>query len=470
MSASLLTQQRPMQVSMPVGEVYTVATEYVEAGRLDAADRLLGHILASVPNQTDALHLRGLIAFRRGRVAEAAAMMERALRTGPSKALHHRNLSEVYRQLSRLDEATQSARRAMALDARDPLGWFNLAMAEYDRLRIDDAIAAARHALALNPALPEGHMKLGQSLLLQGNFPEGWDEYEWRYKIPGAAPLMPTTDRPQWDGSALPDGRLLLIGDQGYGDVIMFGRFIAWAQARCAALTIACSAEMRAIVAQMAPGAELVVRWDQCPPYAAYCPLSGLPRLARIGLAELPGQVGYLKPESEAVTRWSARLDALLPAGTRRIALAWAGRPTHNNDRNRSITLSHLQPLAELPGVSFLSLQKGPAAAQCKSWTGGATLVDLDAEITSFEDSAAILSAVDLLISVDTSMVHLAGALGRPAWVMLPYAPDWRWQMHRDDSPWYPSLRLFRQPAPRDWTRLVGEVARELAAFTGRGA
>jgi hypothetical protein len=463
MSASLLTQQRPVQVSMPVGELYVIATEYVEAGRLDAADRLLGHILTSVPNQTDALHLRGLIAFRRGRVAEAAVMMERALRIGPSKALHHRNLSEVYRQLSRLDEAAQSARRAMALDGKDPLGWFNLAMAEYDRLRIDEAIAAARQALALKPTLPEGHMKLGQSLLLQGNFPEGWEEYEWRYKIPGAAPLMPTTDRPQWDGTPLPDGRLLLIGDQGYGDVIMFGRFIAWAQARCKDVTVACSAEMRGIVGQLAPGADLVVRWDQCPPYAAYCPLSGLPRLAKIGLAELPGQIGYLKPEPAAVSRWSARLDELLPEGHKRIAIAWAGRPTHNNDRNRSITLNHLEPLGAVPGMSFVSLQKGPAAAQCKSWAAAGKLVDLDPEIETFEDSAAILSAVDLLVSVDTSMVHLAGALGRPAWVMLPFAPDWRWLLQRPDTPWYPSLRLFRQPAPRDWASLVAEVALALA-------
>ncbi len=463
MSASLITQQRPAQVSMPVGEVYVIATEYVEAGRLDAADRLLGHILASSPNQTDALHLRGLIAFRRGRVPEAAQMMERALRTGPSRALHHRNMSEVYRQLSRLDEATQSAKRAISLDGNDPLGWFNLAMAEYDNLHIDDAIAAARKALEIKPDLPEGHMKLGQSLLLQGQFAEGWEEYEWRYKIPGAAPLMPTTDRPQWDGSPMPNERLLLIGDQGYGDVIMFGRFIAWAQARCAHVTVACSQEMRGIVAQLAPGAGIAVRWDDCPPYAAYCPLSGLPRLAKIGLAELPGHVGYLKPEPDAVSRWSARLNELVPHGQKRIAIAWAGRPTHNNDRNRSITLNQLEPLAAIPGVTLISMQKGPAAAQCKTWAGQAPLIDLDTEITTFEDSAAILSAVDVLISVDTSLVHLAGALGRQSWVMLPYAPDWRWQMHRADTPWYPSLRLFRQPTPRDWPTLIANVASELA-------
>jgi len=388
--------------------------------------------------------------------------MERGMRVGPVKALHLRNIAEVYRQLARLDEAAFAASRATAMDPVDPMGPFNLAMVEYDRLRIDAAIVAARMALARRPALAEAHMKLGQSLLVQGDFAAGWEDYEYRYKIPGAAALMPATDRKQWDGSPVPQERLLLIGDQGYGDVIMFGRFIAWVQARCARVALACSPEMQGIAEQLAPGAEIITRWNDCPPYAAFCPLSGLPRLAGIGVADLPGATHYLHADPVKVAFWKARLDAALPVGARRIALAWAGRPTHSNDRNRSVTLSQLTPLTKVAGVAFVSLQKGPAAAQCLGWAGVAPLLNLDSVIESFEDSAAILANVDLLISVDTSMVHLAGALGRPAWVMLPYAPDWRWLLDRDDTPWYPSLRLFRQPKPRDWDGLVARIAAEL--------
>jgi len=443
---------------MPASEVYAIATEYVDAGRLDAADRLLGHILGSAPRQAEALHLRGLIAFRRGRLQEAGELMEQAMRFGAVKALHLRNMSEVYRQLARLDEAALAASRAVAMDPTDALAPFNLAMVEYDRLQMDKSIAASRMALARKADLPEAHMKLGQALLVTGDLATGWEHYEWRYKIPGAAPLMPATDRKQWDGSPMPEDRLLLIGDQGYGDVIMFGRYVRWAQERCAKITLACSPEMRGLAEQIAPGAEIVTRWDDCPPYAAFCPLSGLPRLAGIRVPDLPGLTNYVTADPAKVALWKARLDDALPAGGRRIAIAWSGRPTHNNDRNRSITLSQLAPLAAVPGVSFVSIQKGPAAAQCEGWTGEAPLLNLDATIESFEDSAAILSNVDLLVSVDTSMVHLAGSLGRPAWVMLPYAPDWRWLLDRDDSPWYPSVRLFRQPRPRDWNSVIANV------------
>ncbi len=456
--SGLITQQSLAKVPVPATELFTVATEYVEAGRLDAAERLLGHILTAYPSQTDSLHLMGLIAFRRGKVEQAAVAMERALATGPAKGAHLRNIAEVYRLLGRLDEAVVAARRGAAMDPGDPLGPFNLAMVQYDRLEIDACIDSARRSLELRGNLPQSHMKLAQALLVRGDLAEGWDAYEWRYQIPGAPPLMPATDRKQWNGAPLPNDRLLLIGDQGYGDVIMFGRYIGWVMQRCPHVTVACSPEMQGIAAQLAPGAHVAVRWDDCPPYAAFCPLSGLPRLAGTNLSNIPAPVPYLATEPERVAQWRERLDARLPPGLRRIALAWAGRPTHNNDRNRTMALSQLAAFAQVPGVAFVSLQKGSASAQAKDWPGPAPLLNLDSEITGFEDSAAILQNVEKLISVDTSMLHLAGALGRPAWAMLPYAPDWRWLLGREDTPWYPTVRLFRQSAPCDWASVIARI------------
>jgi Flp pilus assembly protein TadD len=453
-------------VPVPVAELLAVVREYIDAGRYDAAERLLGHVLAADPRHGESLHLKGYIAFKRNRSEEAAALMEQALAAGASQPRQLCNLAEVYRMLGRFEEGLRLIRRAQGLAPTDPIGHFNEAMLRYELLETESCIRAARRAIALKPDLPEAHMRLGQTLLLTGALAEGWEEYEWRYQITGAQPLMPKTDRPQWDGKPLPTGeRLLLVADQGFGDVIMFSRFLPWAIARCANVVVATSTEMRPLLERHFPGPTYFSRWDQCPPFAAYCPFSGLPRLAGTRIDSIPGPVSYFQPLPERVALWRERLAERVAPGLRRIAIAWAGRPTHNNDRNRSIALDQLAPFGNVPGLALIAVQKGPAVAQAAGWRGPAPLLTLDPDIADFDDTAAILANVDLLVCVDTSLGHLAGALGLPAWVMLPYAPDWRWLMGRSDSPWYPSLRLFRQPAPRAWSELIGTVAGELARF-----
>jgi Flp pilus assembly protein TadD len=458
--------QRPGTVPIPIGELLVVAREYVEAARYDAAERLLGHVLAAAPRHGETLHLKGYIAFKRNHGEEAAALMEQGLAAGAAQPRQLCNLAEVYRLVGRLDEGLSMVRRAQALAPTDPVAHFNESMLRYERLEPDLCMRAARRAIALKPDMPEAHMRLGQTLLLTGALAEGWDEYEWRYQIAGAQPLMPKTDKPQWNGAPLPDDQtLLLIADQGYGDVLMFARYLPWAFARAKSVAIATSAEMRTILERHYPGARYFSRWDECPAYVAFCPFSGLPRLHYTRLESVPPPTPGFAPLPDALATWRQRLDDLLPPGLRRIGIAWAGRPTHNNDRNRSITLDMLAPFGELPGIVLVSLQKGPAAAQTAAWRGPAPLVNLDPQIETFEDTAAILACLDALVCVDTSVGHLAGALGRPAWIMVPYAPDWRWLMQRTDSPWYPSLRLLRQQSPRAWPELIATAARELAAF-----
>jgi hypothetical protein len=456
----------PAAVPVPLSELMAVVREYVDASRFDAADRLLGHILAVAPQHGEALHLKGFIAFKRNRTEEAAALMERAMASGAAAPRQLCNLAEVYRLLNRLDDGLMLVRRAQALAPTDPIGHFNESMLRYERLEPEECIRAARRAIALKPDMPEAHMRLGQALLLVGALAEGWEEYEWRYQIAGAQPLMPKTDRPQWDGRPLgPGERLLLIADQGFGDVIMFARYLPWAFARAADVRVATSAEMRPLLERHYPGATYFSRWDEAGPFTAYCPFSGLTRLAGARVDNLLPPTPLWQPLPERVAAWRERLDALVPRGLKRVAIAWAGRPTHNNDRNRSIRLEMLAPLGAIAGIALIALQKGPAAAQAVKWQGPAPLLALDPEIRDFDDTAAILAQVDLLVCVDTSLAHLAGALGRPAWVMLPFAPDWRWLMSRADSPWYPTLRLFRQPAPRAWPQLIETVAGELARF-----
>ena len=424
---------------------------------------MLGHILVAAPDQPDALHLAGIVAFREGRHAEALALMQRAIAHGVDTPLYLRNICEVHRSLGQLDDALATALQAAALAPTDPLCLHNLAIIHYERCEIDDCIDCARRALALDPSLPGAHFELAEALLLRGELEQGWEEYEWRYRIQGAAPLMPPTDRPQWDGAPLPGQTLLLIADQGFGDVIQFARYLPWAAGRCGAIAIAASSEMLPVLRQIHPEAKLFQRWEDVPPYAAFCPLSGLPRLAGTRLDTIPAPIPYLHADPARTAAWAARIGALVPKSYRRIGIVWAGRPTHNNDRNRSATLADFAPLARLPGTALIALQKGPSTDQAGRWFNAAPLINLGTEIGDYDDTLAILANLDLLVSVDTSVAHLAGAMARPVWMMLPRAPDWRWLEHRADSPWYPTIRLFRQGTSRHWKPVVERIAEALS-------
>jgi hypothetical protein len=454
-------------IPLPAADVFEIIGEYIEASRFDRADRLLDHVLVAAPNQGDALHLKGLIAARRKRPDEAAALMERAMMEGARKPTQLRNLSEVYRVLGRLEQAVTLARQSISGDPADPLGPFNLAMIHYDRLEIDACISAARHSLSLRSNLPQSHMKLAQAHLINGDFGPGWDEYEWRYQIPGAQALMPATDRPQWDGRPLPNDRLLLIGDQGFGDVVMFMRYIPWALTLCPTISIACSAEMQPLLARTYPQVSTFTKWDETPPYAFYCPLSGLPKRHGTRLENVPNDGPYITPEPGKQALWAMRMNERIPAGLKRIGIAWAGRPTHNNDYNRSVKLTTFSRFASIPNVAFVSLQKGDGALQIPQWPGPAPMIDFGAQLDTFEDTMAVIAGLDLLVTVDTAIGHFAGALGKEAWIMIPYAPDWRWLMKRTDTPWYDTLRLFRPPAIRRWDVVVEQVTGELAARFG---
>ncbi len=468
MSAALQPQAMPT-VPVPLGEVLAVAREYVEAGRFDAGDRILGHVLAAEPRHAEALHLSGFVAFKKNRFEQAAAKMEQALASGANAPRQLCNLAEVYRVLGRIDEGLAAIRRASAATPSDPVCHFNEAMLRYERMDTVECIKASRRAIALKPDMPEAHMRLGQTLLLTGAFEEGWAEYEWRYQIAGAQPLMPPAFvqqwgmRPQWDGSGLPLGqKLLLIADQGFGDVLMFARYLPWVCARAAEVTIAVSGELHDMLARLFPGPTYTTRWDSIGEYAFYIPFSGLPRVAGTGLDNIPAPIPYVQPEAARSASWRAWLDQNAQPGLKRVGIAWAGRPTHNNDRNRTVTLETFGPIAAVPGVTLVSLQKGPATAQLAQWRGATPIASPDATLETFEDTAALIASLDLVVAVDTSINHLAGAMGQPAWVMVPFAPDWRWLEGRADTPWYPSLRLYRQETPRNWDEVVRRIALDL--------
>ncbi len=446
-----------------ISERLALAGRRREEGRLDEAEAVLDGVLAEMPEEPFAVHEKGIVAFRRGDLGQAATLIERAIALLPASGLFHRNLCEVYRLLGRREEALAVGERAVALDPADPHCHHNLGVLHYDRLEPAAAIAAAERALAIDPEFPAAHFGIAEAALLQGDFARGWEEYEWRARLAGVPPLLPPTDRPQWDGRPLPAGEtLLLIADQGYGDAIQFARYLPWATARCPDVAVACSAELQPAVRQLPGIGRLFDDWQNAPDFAAFCPLSSLPRLAGTRLDAIPAPIPYLRADERKFTIWAERLWALLPRGYRRIGIAWAGRPTHRNDRRRSIRLALLAPLAALPGVALVSLQKGAAQAEIGGYWGHAPLLNLGPEIRDFGDTMAILECLERVVTVDTAVAHLAGAMGKPVSIMLPYAPDWRWLTDRSDSPWYPSAELFRQSAERRWEPVVAAVAEAL--------
>ncbi len=307
--------QPPASGAERIAQLMQVATEHEQAGRLAEAESVLRGVLAEAANHPPALHLMGIVAFRTNRIDEAVRLMERSLAVAPMEAVYYRNICEVYRVLGRLDEALVAGRRAASLAPNDLHCYHNLGVLHYHRLELDEAIASGERALALGPEFAGGHFGIAEASLLRGDFARGWEEYEWRFKLANAPQLLPPTERPQWDGSPIEKGMLLLIADQGYGDVIQFARYIPWAAARCAKLAIACSVELHPVIEQLAGAGAVFDHWERAPEFTAYCPLSGLPRLAGTRRETIPGEIPYVRADPAGSALWAERLAGLLPQG-----------------------------------------------------------------------------------------------------------------------------------------------------------
>ncbi|OZI23392.1 hypothetical protein CAL26_08020 [Bordetella genomosp. 9] len=332
-------------------------------------------------------------------------------------------------------------------------------------LALDALIEQCRRRVARDPRDASAHLDLAEALLLSGRLEEGWPEYEWRFALPGVPPPLPiVAGQPLWDGAPMAHGTLVLVADQGYGDVIQFCRYIPAVMSCCANVTVACSPEMLPIVTQLAAGARCVTRWNEVGDFAAWCPLSGLPMRFRTVLETIPSAAAYLSADPARVAAWRKGLDELIPGRYRRIGLVWAGRPTHRHDARRSLRLEQLAPLANLPDVALVALQLGPAQREIDGYRGMAPLVNAGGALGDFGETMAAIACLDHVVSVDTAPAHLAGALGCPVSLLLAHMPDWRWLSDRRDTPWYPAMSLYRQPAPGRWDPVIAAVARDLAA------
>lgn len=426
--------------------------------RLDEAELNLREACKLRPNFAEALNNLGDLLRLRGRLEEAEASCREALRLKPDYVPAQLTLGNALREAGRFHEAEPCYRTALDRNPSWPEALNNLGTLLYDLGRTDDAIQSLRAAVAQRPDYADAHFNLGITLLLAGQFDEGWREYEWRWKQETKKPHLRGFSQPLWDGGDIGDRVLLLHAEQGLGDTLQFCRFVpAIAAGRRVVLEV-----QRPLMPLLTglPGIERVVaNGDPLPPFDLHCPLLSLPRVLGTTLDTIPREAPYLRAEPQRVAAWRERvgqLDGL------RVGLVWAGNQTMSGDGRRSVPLERFSELADLPGVSFVSLQKGPGASQ--SPPPGLSMHDWTDDLHDFGETAALIEALDLVIAVDTGVAHLAGALGRPVWLLNRFDRCWRWQLDRDDSPWYPSLRQFRQSQPGDWTSVLRNVRAELEA------
>ncbi len=429
-------------------------------GDLAAAESDYRAALARAPDHPLALHYLGVIAYQQGRPGDALPLLERAAELRPDEAEFHNNLGLALAALDRYDLAVAAYQRTLALNHAHAGAWNNLGLALTGCNRLADAIESLRKAIALRPDFGQAHWNLALALLAHGDFSEGWREYEWRLALPelAARAQMPAT--PRWNGESIAGKTLLMNAEQGLGDTLQFVRFARTVESLGARVLVHAPLQLRRLLASVPGVSGVTATSESFPSHDVHVPLPSVPGLLGIDAETIPAVVPYLTVDNDRCRSVAADVERAA-RGARRIGIAWAGARHNTNDRRRSCALVALAPLFSIDDVAWFSLQKGDGEEEISSVAGANKLISLDSR-NDFDGTAAMISALDLVISVDTSIAHLAGALARPTWILLPFAPDWRWRTTGNASPWYPTVRLFRQSRHGDWAGVVGNVAESL--------
>lgn len=422
----------PNNLMSQVSKALDAAVGLHQKGKLGEAERIYRNILSLEPRNATALHLLGVVAAQTDHADAAVSLIGRAIKINRSVAEYHANHGNALRMLTRLNEAIAAYRQAIQLAPNYAEAWYNMGMAE----------------------------------LLAGNFSEGWAHYEWRWKT--GPPHIPRNFAvPQWRGEPLNGRRILLYAEQGLGDTMQFVRYVPLVRGAGGEVILEAQSRLLPLLSELADGCKLVARGETLPDFDLACPLMSLPLAFGTSIETIPKNVPYLSIPADLAESYSqlSCIDERL-----RVGICWAGNPSHSSDRNRSMHLSYLKPILEMKQLQCFSFQMGKAAEQLDELSAR---IDGDLPITNLEDppsasfveTAAKFANVDLILTVDTSIAHLAGALNKPVWLLLAYDPDWRWMLKSTDSPWYPSMRIYRQPCIQDWASVIRQVKDDLTSF-----
>jgi len=480
-----------------------------QAKHFDEAEKIYRQVLKAQPNNFDCLHLLGVIHYQRGNHAAAVSQIDAALRVQPNVSDAFNNRGNALRGLNRLDEALASFDRAIALDPGFAESFFNRgvalqelnrldeALVSYDRAivlnalyakalnnrgnvlkemkRLDEALGSFDRAIALQPGYADAYYNRetafynrGMVRLLAGRYKDGWPDYEWRWKARGFSGRPPKIDASPWLGQNLAGRRIIVHCEQGMGDVIQFARYLPLLVRRGATVTFFSPANLVRLLRPLSAEIEIIGTMNGSEAFDFQCALMSLPHRFGTELASIPAPVPYLAAEDDLIARWKARIGE----HGFKIGITWQGNPEGKIDRGRSIPLAEYIPLSRLPGVRLISLQKTHGLEQIPTLPPGTGVEvlgdDFDAGPDAFVDTAAVMANLDLIVTSDTSIAHLAGALSLPTWVAIKHVPDWRWLLEREDSPWYPTMRLFRQQTDGDWKSVFAKIGQEVCALMGK--
>jgi tetratricopeptide (TPR) repeat protein len=452
--------QTALRLKADFPEAYiTLGNVLADQGQLDGAIAAAGEALRIRPDYALAFNNLGVYLHRKGQLEEAIAAGRQAIKLDQGFPEFHNNLGRALQDRGQMDEAIAARREAIRLKPDYAEAYNDLGNALRDVGQLEESIAALRRSVQLMPDYALAHWNLALGLLTRGDFAEGWREYEWRWKWDGFSSPRRNFSQPLWTGEELDGKTILLYAEQGMGDAIQFARYVPRVARRGGRVVLECHPPLKRLFGHPASVQAVVAEGEALPPFDVQCPLLSLPLAFRTDLNSIPAAVPYLKADRKLSAKWKSRLAA--EPARRRIGLAWAGSSLHKKDWTRSLELSQLAPLAAAGDNVFISLQTGEAGKQDPP--AEMTLRDFTADLSDFAETAALVDCLDLVITVDTAVAHLAGAMGKPVWVLVSHAADWRWLSGREDSPWYPTMRLFRQTSAGDWTDVIRRVADSLA-------
>jgi tetratricopeptide (TPR) repeat protein len=470
---ALQAQKRYAEAQAQLEQAVRLAPEMVDAhfnlgnvlrqqGKYEQAVTHCREVQRLDPDFADGYANLGAVFHDQLRFDEAREQLEQALRLDPRSVEVRANLSLVLQGLGRLDEALARSREALAIDPGSAPALASLASGLQEAADYAAAEASFQRTLELDPGSATAHFGLALCRLTTGDFRRGWTEYQWRWEANNINPQ--TFTQPMWNGEPLDGRTILLRHEQGDGDTLQFVRYAPLVKRLGATVLLHCRRSLAALLTTCQGVDSVHVTGDPTPKFDYHVPLLSLPGIFQTELDTIPAQVPYIWPPEELVGRWRGELPA---GGPLKVGIVWRGSPMHRRDRRRSIPLEHFAPLASIDGVQLYSLQVGGGNDELRTFSAADRVIDLAGRIESFQDTAAIMRNLDLVVSCDSAPIHLAGALGVNVWAALPFSADWRWLSGREDSPWYPTLRLFRQTALGDWSAVFAaliERLRRLAA------
>jgi tetratricopeptide (TPR) repeat protein len=431
------------------------------SARPDRAEASYRQVIQFDPDHAKAHNNLGRIHSLRGQFAEAIACYQEALRIDPAQPEANQNYATLTGNADAREAAIQGYLRQTQTDPTDARAFASLANILSGSGRYMEALALVDRALSIDPERAEAHYARSLLLLALGDYAAGWKEYEWRWRLNNLfsdpAYRFPT---PLWDGRRMEGGAILLHGELAFGDALQFVRYAPLVAERCEAVVFECSPQLKSLFERVEGIARVVVPGEALPPFDAHLALSDLPRIFGTTLQTIPWRGPYIAADRGRAADWS-RLIGTEASARFKVGIVWSGNQLAANNRDRSVNLEILAPLQEMPAAAFFSLQKGNAGAPCPT-AGSLRVIDHTTRLEDFSDTAAFISCLDLVITVDTSVAHLAGAMGMPVWVLLNRTADWRYHLERSDNPWYPSMRLYRQSSEGEWTEVIDRVAHDL--------